>query len=281
MSTSPKTRLDFPAPPGSPLLDQIQLRYGPIALLGRFFLLADQAAHDRGIHLRLHTDMASLAEEYPEVDPDRGAPVHPIFDPAHHDLSPANSFWIAGHDDSGRLVATQAAHFFDMTGSTVERELTSMRLWFAKPEKYLAAGTTCQVECPPANLISGRVVYSGCAVYHPKVRGIGLSRILPRISRALAYSQWDSAYTISMVRPVLLAKNVEKSYGYTKHAPSIRLRGYDRGDVDAELVWMPAEEMLEDINTYVSEALTKEVRSTEATDTNWAPPRRQGSNNRS
>ncbi len=281
MSTSPRTKPELRSLEGVPFLELIELRHGPIPPLGRFFLLAEQAARDRGVHLRLHRDMASLAEQYPGVDPDRGLPVHPIFDPAHHDLSPANSFWIAGHDESGRLVATQAAHFFDMTGSTLERELASMRLWFGEPEKYRAAGTRCLVDCPPAELITGRVVYSGGAVYHPKVRGCGLSRILPRMSRALAYSQWNSDYTMSLVRPILLSKNVEKSYGYTRHAPSVQLRGYDRGDVDAELVWMPRDEMLEDLSRYVSEGLANEVRSTETTETNGVAPQRQGSSNRS
>ena len=181
MSTSFNTKPELPSLEGVPFLDLIELRHGPIPLLGRFFLLAEQAARDCGVHLRLHRDMASLAEQYPGVDPDRGLPVHPIFDPAHHDLSPENSFWIAGHDGSGRLVATQAAHFFDMTGSTLERELLSMRLWFGEPEKHRAAGTHFIVDCPPATLITGRVVFSGCAVYHPKFRGRGLSRILLRI----------------------------------------------------------------------------------------------------
>jgi hypothetical protein len=277
MSTTIKLKPELALPEGVPFLELIELRHGPIPLLGRFFLLAEQAARERGVHLRLHRDMASLAEQYPGVDPDRGLPVHPIFDPAHHDLSPANSFWIAGHDETGRLVATQAAHFFDMTGSTAERELTSMRLWYADPEKHLATGTRCLVDCPPAERITGRVVYSGCAVYHPKVRGRGLSRILPRMSRALAYSQWNSEYTISMVRPVLLEKNVEKSYGYTMHSPSIKVRGLALGDADYELVWMPRDEMLEDLGRYVSEGIANEVRNTEATETNLAPPRRQGS----
>jgi hypothetical protein len=281
MSTSLKTKPALPSVAGTTLLDQIELKHGPIALLGRFFLLAEQAARDRGIYLRLHTDMISLMKAYPEVLPGRKLPVLPIFDSAHSDLSPENAFWISGHDDSGMIVATQAARFFDMTGSTVERELTSMRPFFAEPEKHLAAGTRCLVDFPPANEITGRVVYSGCAVYHPKVRGCGLSRILPRISRALAYSTWDSDYTISLLEPVLIAKNVHLSYGYTKHSRSIRLRGTNRGDVDSELVWMPTREMLEDLAIYTSETVENEVRNTETTDTNWLPSRRQGSNSRS
>ena len=128
MPTNLKTERELPAVEGTPFLDLVELTHGPIPLLGRFFLLAEQAANNLGIHLRLHRDLASLAEQYPGVDPGRDLPVHAIFDPAQHDLTPANSFLIAGHDESGRLVATQAAHFFEMTGSTLEQEIVSMRL---------------------------------------------------------------------------------------------------------------------------------------------------------
>jgi hypothetical protein len=281
MSAILKTQSALPSIAGATLLDQIELKHGPSALLGRFFLVAEQAARDRGVHLRLHTDMASLVETYPNVLPGRSLPVLSTFDPAHNDLSPANAFWISGHDDSGTVVATQAARLLDMTQSTVERELVSMRLFFAAPEKHLAAGARCLVDCPPATEITGRVVYSGGAIYHPKVRGCGLSRILPRISRALAYSIWDSEYTISTVETALIAKNVHLSYGYTRHSELVSLRGTDRGAMDFELLWMPTREMLEDVAIYTSETVGNEVRNTETTDTNWQPSRRHGNNSRS
>ena len=281
MSTSLKMTPVLPSFAGATLLDQIELRHGPIALLGRFFLLAEQAARNRGVSLRLHTDMASLAEIYPTVMPGRRLPVLPIFDPAYSELSLKNAFWISGHDESGAVVATQAARLFDMTQSTVEREFVSLRPFFAAPEQHLAAGMRCLVDCPPATEITGRVVYSGCAIYHPKVRGQGISRILPRISRALAHSIWNSDYTISLVENVLVEKKVHVSYGYTRHCKSIKLRGTNRGDVDFELVWMPTSEMLEDLGSYTSETVGNEVRNTETTDTNWLEPRRQGNSSRS
>ncbi len=281
MSTSLQAKTELFSRPGTPLLDQIRLRHGPIAQLGRFFLLADQAAHERGLHLQLHTDMASLDVAYRELQPGKGVSVVSTFHPDHSDLSPANSFWISGHDDQGMLVATQAARCFDMTGTTMARELASLRLFYADPQTHMAAGMECQVDCPPADGISGRVVFSGCVRFHPKVRGCGLSRILPRISRALAYSTWNTDYTVSMLETVLIEKNVHQSYGYNRHAPSITLSGSERGVINLELVWMPQMEMLDDLNAYVSAAAGNEVRNTETTDTNWQPPRRQGSSNRS
>ena len=268
--------------PKTAFLDQIRLRHGPIAQLGRFFLAAEQAAHDIGISLQLHTDMESLCEAYREVQPPgRPVPALPVFDPAYNDLSAANSFWISGHNTGGQLVATQAARFFDLNGSTIEEELTSLRLLYADPAPALAAGMRIEVDCPPAREICGRVTYTGGAYYHKSVRGLGLSRIMPRISRALAYSQWNTEWTAGWVETVLVEKNVHASYGYTRHCPSIKLIGTNRGNAECELVWMQPGEMLDDLSNYASAATSKIDRKTDTPDTNSAPPRRQGSNNRS
>jgi len=264
-----------------PLLDRIQLRHGPVGRLGRFLLLADQAATDRGVHLELHSDMTTLIDANREMQSVWGAPMVPIFNPSQSDLSADNAFWISGRDDNGMIVATQAARFFDMSATCAAEELSSLRLFFADPAPHIAAGARCTVDCPPARAITGRVTYSGGGWYHPKFRGNGLSRILPRISRALAYSRWNTDYTFSVVETVLVEKNVYRSYGYRDHSPSIVLSGSYREDMQLELIWMPTETLLADMDDYVAEAVANEVRNTEATETKLAPPRRQGNNSRS
>ncbi len=210
-----------------------------------------------------------------------GAPMVPIFDPAHSNLSEENSFWISGHDADGTVVATQAARLLDLSQSNVADELRSMRLFFADPAPHLAAGARCDVACPPAEAISGQVVYSGGGWYHPKFRGCGLSRILPRISRALAHTQWNSDYTFSVVETVLVEKNVYRSYGYTNHSPRITLAGSYREDLDLELIWMPTQDMLDDMSSYMTASVENEVRSMETADTNMLSLRRQGNSRRS
>ncbi len=261
------------------LLDQIQLRHGPVAQLGRFFLIADRAAHELGISLQLHTNMASLFDAYREVQPPgRNVPALPIFDPAYNDLSAANAFWISGRNEAGQIVATQAARFYDMTGTNVEVEHTSLRLMYGDPT-VAPPGMRIDVDCPPTRDISGRVVFSGGAYYHKSVRGRGLSRILPRISRALAYTQWNTQCTFGWVEDVLVTKNIHTAYGYTNHLPYVKLVHSNRGNVTFDLVWMYPEEMLTDLAAYVSETTSNLARKMDVTETNVVPPRRQGSSN--
>ena len=277
MQPKPQTNPEIETATATPLLDSIQINHGPAAQLGRFFLLANQAANNRGIHLRLHTDLHALIAVNRRMQRFWGAPMVPIFDPAHSDLSPANSFWISGHDQNGTVVATQAARFLDLTSSSAAAELDSMRLFFAHPEPHRASGAQCHVACPAAETVTGRVAYSGGGWYHPRFRGCGLSRILPRISRALAHTLWDTDYTFSVVETVLVEKNVYRSYGYSRHSPSIRLTGSYREDLDLELIWMPRSELFEDMAAYIRTSVENEVRNTDTADTYVPPLRRQGS----
>ena len=97
----------------------------------------------------------------------------------------------------------------------------------------------------------------------------------------MAYTQWDSEYTFSVVETVLIEKNVYQSYGYSRHSPSIRLIGSYREDMELELIWMNSREMLADMASYMEETVVNEVRSTETAETNLAPSRRHGSSSRS
>jgi hypothetical protein len=283
MSTHSLLR-DVAAPVHGNLLESITIKHGPAGLLGRFFLAADQAARERGLSLQLHRELGSLVETNRQLRAEWGAPIVPVFNPEHSDLSEHNSFWISGHDHTGRVVATQAARIFDMTGSNAAAELESLRVFYARPQPHLAEGARCDVQCPAAERVTGRVVYSGGGWYHPSFRGCGLSRILPRISRSLAYTQWKSDYTISLLETVLVEKKVFRSYGYTNHDPLITLSGY-REPLFLHLIWMERAELLADLARYLAlpadRPVENDVRMTDTDETNIAPSERHGSSRRS
>jgi hypothetical protein len=279
------------------LPDQITLENGPVRLLAQFLLQADRAAFDRGVRLSLQQDFELLRQVNEQSRTSWGKLV-PIFNPEHSDLTPANSFWIAGCDAAGEIVATQAARFLPLEASSLAAELASLRLFYREPGPHRDAGERCEVLAPSAAAIAGRVVFSGGGWYHPRCRGTGLSSILPRISRAYAHSRWATDYTVSMVEPVLTEKGVVRSYGYSKVEPMIRFLGSFRGDLDLHLIWMATEEMLQDLTAWAVRERTAgtvqdrtawatagsseyEDRRIEAPQTNSSPRDRHGSIKRS
>ena len=268
---------------GLPLLDAITVRHGPTRDLARFFLIADAAAREVGVTLRLHGTLHGLIEAN-EAFGDSWAPLVPTLDPRLSDMSPENSFWMSGHDSGGRLVATQAARLLDLSRSHLDEELRSMRLLYADPSPVLNKGARISVEgdaAIAAARICGRTAYSGGGWYHPDFRGRGLSSILPRISRSLALTRWDTAYTMSLVEPVLTSKGVPGRYGYSHVETGIALKNTYRGDMELHLMWMDREYLTRDLHDYISKRVGNDARNDEADPTNDTFPSRQGSISRS
>jgi hypothetical protein len=239
-----------PVSPATRLPEQITIEHGPRNLLARFFLLADHAARQRGVRLYLRQDLDELVA-FNEAA--RGGRYRlGIFHPDYSALDADNAYWIEGRDATGAIVATQAGRLFDWTDTDLRRELCSLRMFYADPIAHALPGEHCSITSPSAERVCGQVTYSGGAWYSRDFRGCGLSTILPRISRAYAYTRWRSQFTISFVEDVLVQKSVVQRYGYTNIEPRVLFRDTLMGDMDLNLVWMDEAEMLADLASFVS-----------------------------
>jgi hypothetical protein len=236
------------------LADQIAIRHGPRALLAEFFRAADIAARERGVHLTLRHDFGALVEVN-ERERRHWYRISPLFDPAFSAVSPENSFWIEGRNDAGETVATQACRGFQWTGTTLKDEIESLRIFYAEPARMAVPGETCVVTAPSSDRITGRVAYSGSGWYRPDFRGRQLSAILPRISRAYALARWSTDITVSFVEDVLIEKGVVARYGYRHIEHGITWRASLKGDITLAILWMPRQELVDDLRAFLSGAL--------------------------
>ena len=98
------------------------------------------------------------------------------------------------------------------------------------------------------------VCYSGGAWYHPDFRGTGLASIIPRLSRTIAYSRWNTDFTISVAESVLVEKGVVARYGYSRVEEGLDwLNSFIGHLMNLRLLWMDRNEMLKDLVTQLSE----------------------------
>jgi hypothetical protein len=98
------------------------------------------------------------------------------------------------------------------------------------------------------------VCYSGGAWYHPDYRGMGLASIIPRLSRTIAYSNWNTDFTISVAESVLIEKGVVARYGYTRVEEGLDwLNSFIGHLMNLHLLWMDRNEMLNDLVTQLAE----------------------------
>lgn len=263
------------------LLDQVTLLHGPHDLLGRFFLIGDTAARDQGVKLRLRADFDELVALNAR-NRDSWPALAPVFDPEYSNLRLDSAFWLEAVDEKDETVATHAARFFDWEHTTLAAELRSLRVFYEDPAPRIAAGESIEVEAPAAARIRGRVTYGGAVWVRPDFRGRGLAALLPRISRAYAYSRWDTAWTWGLVEHKTHEKGLVRANGPYEVEESVLLRMAFRGDLPLLLMWMGRDAMLSDVADIVDQATVDSSRRMERPSTYWSePPVRQGISSRS
>jgi hypothetical protein len=255
-----------PLPTSGRLPSHLKIKYGPVGLLGRFFLWADTAARDRGVTLVFAT-LQDLVEAN-RANSDSWLPLLPIFDPTLGGVRPETGFVIIGRDKNGEVVATQAARLYDWSETTLKDEATWLRMFYADPDTALARGDHCKITTPVAQGIKGRVAYSGAGWYRRDFRGKGLATILPRISRAYAFTRWNTDFTISFIGDAVTAGGMAERAGYTKVEHSSVEFVAPPLDVRCALVWMPADELLADLTVIMDQVSVPAIAPAIAEDAN-------------
>ena len=234
----------------APLLNQLTTRYGPIDLLGRFFLRADTAARARGVTL----SFASMAEliKVNEQNRDSWLPLFPTYDIRHNTIAPDEAFCILGRDPHGKVVAAHAGRLFNLTFSSFHDLAQSLHLMYEDPGRSKRPGETCEVTAKAARSIKGRVVFSGAAWYHPDYRGKQLSTIVPILSRAYAFTHWNIDYLVAMMSEGVVSGGMTLRTGYTNIDWDIRVTNSALGDVRFAFMWMQPPQLLEDVAKFVA-----------------------------
>ncbi|KUM25919.1 hypothetical protein AU467_24045 [Mesorhizobium loti] len=246
-----------PCPTTGRLPASLKVKYGAAALLGRFFLAADTAARDLGVTLHFASLDDLIAAN--EANRETWRPLMPIFNPSLGGATENCAFAILGRNGAGEVVATQAARFYEWDATSFDAEATTLRMFFADPQAARERGDSCVVTAPSASKISGRVVFSGGGWYRPDFRGRGLATIIPRISRAFAYTHWRTDFTISMMADAVIAGGMADRTGYTNvEYSSVDFCLAPLGAVRCAFVWMETAQLFSDLEATL-DALTAPV----------------------
>lgn len=236
---------------GKSLLDGVTLDYGPVSLLGRFFLAADAAARQRGVSLSFGTigDLLDVNRR----NPDTWRPLVTIFDPTFGALTDANSFAILGRNRAGEVVATQAARLYSWTDTNFLEQAASLGLFYPDPGRQRLADERIEVTARSADRLFGRVTYSGGVWFRPDYRGRFLTGILPRISRAYAFTRWYTDVTTTLMAEQLVERGVAARCGYTDIDWDVTLRNTRLGTFRCALLAMRTDEMLADLGRFLEQ----------------------------
>jgi hypothetical protein len=265
------------------LLNQITLVHGPHDLLSRYFVIAEAAARECGVRLRLRSDFDALMELNRE-NRDSWPPMAPICDPEHSNLRIDSAFWLEGVDERGETVITHAARFFDFTNTNLVEEMRSLRPYYEDPAPHLAAGEYIDVSAAPsARTVVGRTMYGGAVWVRPEWRRHGLTKIVPRISRAYAHTRWHTDFTWGLVELKQHAFGLSRAYGpYNATDRVVQRLAFRASETPATLLWMTTDAMLADVQRIVDQATNESLRRIDTHITSASSPEpRQGISSRS
>jgi hypothetical protein len=229
-------------------LKDITVEHGPIDLLGRFFLKADQAARQRGISLSFDTFEHLLKTN--ERNRASWRPLIPVFNPKNGGLNFENSFCILGRNHEGEVVAAHAGRLYNWPKTTYYEEATALRLFYADPDKMKCPGEECAITAQATRDISGNVVFSGAAWYRPDYRGCNLSAILPKLGKAYALTRWNPDSIVSMMVEDVYQRGFAPRFGYNNVDWEILMRNSALGNVRLAFVWMNAQKLIEDLSRF-------------------------------
>jgi hypothetical protein len=243
------------------LPDQISIDFEPREAFARFFLAADRAVRDRGIYLSISTDLDELMEAN-RSNMKVWYPLMPMFDPAYRSATPENMFWIRGVNAAGEIVLTQAARSYLWPDTTLDAELEAMNVFYAEPAEQAAVGEHCIVGTEAFRQISGAVCLTGSLWFRPDYRGLGLARVMPRITRAVALCRFYPQYFFSILQQHIIKAGMPQVYGWPRVDAPFYWRGSPRfGDWDLAVGWMDTAEAVDDVVAFnsalaVTETLT-------------------------
>lgn len=232
------------------LPDALTIKHGPRELIAQLVLDGDRAARDMGIRLRLRHDFKSLLA-LTRFETARGNwyRIADYFNPELNDLTPENSYWISGENGAGEIVTTVAARVYYWPGSSLAEEA---RLMFYAGRD---TGQACAVTTPAAREVGGVVLCSGAMWVRPDYRRIGLSHLVPRISRAYAAARWPLDWAFIFVMPGTPAALVG-GYGYRDVTASIAFPGSPWGDLVFQLARLSRRQLYDDLESFLAGSLS-------------------------
>ncbi len=245
------------------ITQSITIEHGPVGVIGRFFLKAEELALQCGIRLSFASMQDLMAVN--AANRQTWHPMISIYDPAVSNIGTDTAYCILGRNARGDVVATQAGRLLDLSKTSFKQEAESLRLFYAGGRAHPACrpAETCVVSAQAGEHMRGRVMFSGGAWYHPDIRGSGLSRFLPRVSRVYGHTRWNTDTTMTMMGETNMNRRVHERNGYRNSDWDVVLDGGPLGRMRLAMLWNSTAETFEDLSHFfddVAPTLEDDIR---------------------
>ncbi len=215
--------------------------------LTQYIAELDMTARRAGIEIELRTDFGHLMELC-EALPDKQTPTA-MFNPMKADIGGHNGFWLKGTGPATIPVHVQAARIYDMNGTNLAREFSSLRAFYASPG-LAPEGERCVCAAPILKRITGTVCYHGelwVRGNDPDLRGQALSGPLSRLLLGLVLARWNPDYVVAFSYDRSVNRGLPARFGYWHIQPhAVHWVRSDRDQpLDVWLMWLTRQDLID------------------------------------
>ena len=229
----------------------------------QFLTQASDIAMKNGISLQVGTCFKDYADLI--ATQRQHQPVGQPFDDALNDFDAGSGFWIAGRNQDGALIHTQAMRILNLQGRPLSGYLAKGYLDFPPAGVDLDLEKSYYHPGPSAHKIHGTVCYHGDFWLSADYRGTGLANVLARFALASGLLKWSPDFIIGFMIRQVAFKGLAEREGYMHSEPGALF--WHRADLDqaleAFMVWM-ANEDLEYLLSIPLQGMTRPPESAKA-----------------
>ncbi|MGI9409365.1 MAG: hypothetical protein ACR2OV_04780 [Hyphomicrobiaceae bacterium] len=232
-------------------LSKLEIKHGPIGLLGRYFLLAERLLRDRGLSIEI-TGIEQASSTHVENKMSWNA-FPPMLDARLSHIDPDKSYCFLGRDSDGQVMFAQAGRIFEL-GERSFADIISDQSFFYGPAPVVSENApTCETWSTKAREITGTIVYSGALWVHPDARGGRLASVLTRLSRSYALAKWGTRFTVAFVSEDMAKTPLVGIYGYKNLDDGAAIYGLFDEPIMFKLMWMSDDELIADLASFYAE----------------------------
>jgi hypothetical protein len=239
---------------GKPFLDSFTINHGPAAMLGRFFLLADETMRRKGYTLEFASpaELAALNAKNKNSWPD----LLPCLDTRASNADPGNLMVIMGRKPDGEPIIAKACRRLDPGKRSLDELINSGDYLDFRPGKN-PNNMESHCTAPSAVNLYGRMSYAGGLWVHPNHRGDRLAALFIHLFYACAVAVWDIELMVGALYTKDVGTALHGRYQIPNYEQSLTFTENGVGTIDAYLVWLTQSDAFASVQSYLDNAAAK------------------------
>jgi hypothetical protein len=241
--------------PTSPLsiIDQLQIRQEPRALLGRYFLAAEAELAALGLTLKimpvkeLTRVHAQFAESWNGLTP--------VLNTNYTAIPDDTAACLVAYDQHGVPAASHACRYIDLGERSAKEAFEELTCFFGAEAERFRASHVWNIDSPSAARIKGPIIYTGAFWVRRDHRGSRVGQIIQDVSRFYAASQWSFDHEVSIGSKAFRNPEIQQRYHFMVHEPEVTV--YIDGKVaiqDAVFMYTPIQNHLDRLEGLIADA---------------------------